>query len=144
MKVIIEQHPTNVKLESKDATNIAYIHSFYNAIQAAHRTNLDLEGIWAQMREMLLAYMRNNPVRIENHLPLKDLVPFGMNFDFLLVGTNFYDLDKLLKTANEPTDFHSEVDEADDGGGDVEDASFKGGRAGVKIPERTRCDDHPY
>lgn len=35
---------------------------------------------------------------------------------------------------NEPVDFDSEVEEAEDGGGDIVDVSPKGGRAGVKIP----------
>lgn len=96
LKVVIEQHPIEVKLKCNDAVNMAYIHSFSNAVRAAHRTYLDLEGIRAQMRDMLVAYMRNNPVHIENHLPMKDLVAFGMNFDFIPTGANFYDPDELL------------------------------------------------
>lgn len=89
LKAVIEQHLATVKIKRNDTANMAYIRSS-NAIRAAHRTNLDLEGIRAQMRDMLVPYMRNNPVRIQNHLPLKDLVAFGKNFDFLLEGANFY------------------------------------------------------
>lgn len=127
MKAIIEHHLANFKLERNDAANMAYIHSFFNAIWDALWTNLDLEGIRAQMREMLLTYMRNNPICIKNHLPLKDLVTFGMNFDFLPEGANFYDPDELLRMVNVPVDFDSEAEEEDDSGGAIEDAGPESG-----------------
>lgn len=76
LKAIVELHPINIKLERNDAANMAYIHFFSNAIWPTHRTDLNLEGIWAQMKEMFLDYMRNNPVHLENHFSLKDLVAF--------------------------------------------------------------------
>lgn len=74
-RAIIEQHSIVIKIECHDVANMAYIHSFSNAIWATHRMGIDLEGIWYQMWDMLVAYMRNNPVRIENHLPLKNWLP---------------------------------------------------------------------
>lgn len=49
------------------------------------------------MLDMLMVYMRNNPVRIENHLPLKDLVAYGLNFDLLPPGANFYNPAELME-----------------------------------------------
>lgn len=57
-----------------------------------------------------------------------------MNFDFLPVGANFYDLDELLRMEAEADDVGDGAEEAEDGGGDVEDVGPEGEGTGV-IPE---------
>lgn len=143
LKAEVQQHPANVTLERNDASNMAYIYSFSNAIKSVHRVG-DLEGARTAMKEMLISYMRNNHVQAENHLPIKDLTAFGMDFGFLPPDMKFYDPEELLQMGVEAEGSDSNVEEAE-GGVDDGDGSGKvaceeqvgngGDQARVEIPE---------
>lgn len=77
-----------------------------------------------------MVYMCSNPVRIENHLSLKDLVAYGLNFNFLPHGVTFYDPAELMEMEAEGGDGKVEGD------GGVEDV---GGPLGV-FPEIEQID----
>lgn len=78
------------------ALNFAYIVDFGNIVRATYQPNLDLPAIQTSMREILMSYMWANVVAPDAELPLKDLVPYGCDFSFVLPTMTIYYTNKLF------------------------------------------------
>lgn len=90
--------------------------------------DLDLEGVRAEMRGILVAYMKHHLVHPKNHLPSKDLVVYGMNFDCFPDMSNFYDPIEHLQMEVEVGKATKSVEKAEDGGSDIEDVGRRAGK----------------
>lgn len=135
LKAAVEQFPAEVKMNHHEASNIAYIHSFANAIRAVHRPDLDLAEAQAKMKEILSSYMQANPAKPDSQHPLADLKDYGCDFSFLLPTAQFYDPKELLMGMGVEDAGDDEDSEVADKEGEEEADEAEEGNARTKVPE---------
>lgn len=57
LKASTEQFPIVVRINLHEASNLTYIHAFWNVVRVVHLANLDVVAVWAKKKDMLISYM---------------------------------------------------------------------------------------